>query len=101
MYIRVGYTLRVANESIVFQSGNSLAVRLTGDCRLPKGTRVREYRDGSRVVIEPLDTWPQGFAEALGSFPDEIPRPSPTAARSPFETKGRAARRRVASSSRR
>jgi virulence-associated protein VagC len=75
----------VANESIVFQSGNSLAVRLTGDCKLPKGTRVREYRDGPRVIIEPLDTWPEGFVESLGSFRDEIPRPAPSEVRSPFE----------------
>jgi virulence-associated protein VagC len=86
----------MASESIVFQSGNSLAVRLTGDCRLPKGTRVREYRDGPRVVIEPLESWPAGFVEALGSFSDEIPRASSSAARSPFETKVRAGRGRVA-----
>lgn len=91
----------MANESVVFQSGNSLAVRLTGDCRLPKGTRVREYRDGVRVVIEPLETWPERFVEALGSFPDEIPRPRQDAARSPFEAElRRKARRRPSHSGR-
>jgi len=89
----MGYTFPMANESIVFRSGNSLAVRLTGNCRLPRGTRVREYRDGPRVVIEPLDTWPEDFVEALGSFVDEIPRPPPAIARSPFETKVRRRRR--------
>jgi virulence-associated protein VagC len=84
----------VANESVVFRSGNSLAVRLTGDCKLPKGTRVREYRDGPRVVIEPLDTWSERFLGSLGSFPDEIPRPAPSEARSPFERRGAPARRR-------
>lgn len=86
----------MANESVVFKSGNSLAVRLTGDCRLPKGTRVREYRDGPRVVIEPLDTWPESFVAALGAFPDEIPRPPAEEARSPFAKKSptKKARRR-------
>jgi hypothetical protein len=75
-------------------------VRLTGDCRLPKGTRVREYRDGPRVVIEPLEIWPERFAEALGSFQDEIPRPPPAHARSPFEAKAPPGRRRAKRSSR-
>lgn len=32
----------VSSETVVFRVGNSLAVRLVGDCRLPRGTRVRE-----------------------------------------------------------
>jgi virulence-associated protein VagC len=62
---------------VVFQSGNSMAVRLVGECRLPKGTRVRQYRDGGRIVIEPICEWPQEFVEALGAVADEIPRPIP------------------------
>jgi virulence-associated protein VagC len=87
----------VANESVVFKSGNSLAVRLTGDCRLPEGTRVRQYRDGPRVVIEPLDTWPESFVAALGAFPDDIPRPPADRPRSPFgrESPPRPRRRRA------
>ena len=84
----------MGNETIVFQRGNSLAVRLTGDCRLPKGTRVREYREGQRVVIEPLEMWPDRFVEALGSFPDEVPESTHGPARSPFDAKVRASRRR-------
>jgi virulence-associated protein VagC len=63
-------------SSVVFQNGHSMAVRLLGECRLPKGTRVRQYRDGGRIVIEPICAWPQDFVEALGSVTDEIPRPA-------------------------
>ena len=41
-------------ESVVFKNGNSLAIRLLGECRLPKGTRVREYKEGNRIIIEPI-----------------------------------------------
>ena len=61
-------------QTIVFKTGNSSAVRLLGDCKLPRGTRVREYREGDRIIVEPLGGWPQSFLDALGAFPDEIPR---------------------------
>jgi virulence-associated protein VagC len=64
-----------AQESVVFQSGNSLAVRLVGDCRLPRGTRIREYRQGDRIVLQPVSDWPKAFRNAMGAFADEIPRP--------------------------
>ena len=32
----------MSGETVVFKVGDSLAVRLVGDCRLPRGTRVRE-----------------------------------------------------------
>ena len=63
-------------ESIVFKNGNSLAIRLLGDCRLPKGTKIREYRDGNKIIIEPLSkTWPNSFVETLGGWDGEIERP--------------------------
>lgn len=65
-----------ARQTTVFKTGNSAAVRLLGDCRLPRGTRVRVYRDARRIVVEPVDQWPAPFLEALGSFSDEIPRPT-------------------------
>ncbi|MFW5858237.1 MAG: antitoxin [Planctomycetota bacterium] len=70
-------------ESVVFQNGNSLAVRLLGECRLPKGTRVREYRDGNRIIIEPVAGWPQSFLDALGAWDETIPRPD-APVRDPF-----------------
>jgi virulence-associated protein VagC len=64
-------------ESVVFKAGNSLAVRLVGECRLPKGTRIREYRDGDRIVLQPVKGWPKAFRDAMGSFKENIPRPRP------------------------
>lgn len=65
-----------AKQTTVFKTGNSAAVRLLGECRLPRGTRVREYREGSRIVVEPVGGWPRTFLAALGAYPDEIPRPA-------------------------
>lgn len=65
-----------AKETTVFKTGNSAAVRLLGECKLPRGTRVREYRDGDRIVVEPVGRWPRSFLAALGAYPDEIPRPA-------------------------
>ncbi len=73
-------------ESVVFQSGNSLAVRLIGDCKLPRGTRIREYRQGSRIILEPVSGWPKAFRAAVGSFTGEIPRSEDEhGQRNPFE----------------
>jgi len=64
-------------ETVVFKVGNSLAVRLVGDCKLPRGTRLRETREGDRIVLEPLTEWPQSFRDALGAYRGRIPRPKP------------------------
>ncbi len=72
-------------QTIVFKTGNSSAVRLLGDCKLPRGTRIREYREGDRIILEPLGGWPATFLASLGAYPDEIPRPTDdTAQRDPF-----------------
>jgi virulence-associated protein VagC len=75
------------STSTVFRSGNSLAVRLVGECRLPRGTKVREYRVGSKIVIEPVRAgWSARFLSSLGSFHGQIPRPKdPGKQRDPFE----------------
>jgi virulence-associated protein VagC len=73
-------------ETVVFQSGNSLAIRLKGACRLPKGARVRQYREGNRIILELVNTWPQSFVESLNSWDEEIPRPEDEdSQRDPFE----------------
>jgi len=74
------------SETIVFKIGNSLAIRLVGECRLPRGTRVRERWEGDRIVLEPiLDAWPEGFLAAAGSWDEPIERPdSKEPARDPF-----------------
>ena len=74
----------MSSETITFASGNSIAVRLIADCRLPRGTRVREYRDGQRIIIEPIDAWSDGFLAAVGSWAEPLELPSREPARDPF-----------------
>ena len=62
-------------ETVVFRVGNSLAVRLLGDCRLARGQRIRERREGKRILLEPVDDWPDDFIGAAGSWPEDIRRP--------------------------
>jgi len=72
-------------ESVVFKNGNSLAIRLLGECKLPQGTRVREYLDGERIIIEPINNkWSDSFLNSLGGWGEEIERPVATI-KDPFE----------------
>ena len=73
-------------ETVVFQVGNSLAVRLVGACKLPRGMRVRERREGDRIILEPLiDAWPKAFLAAAGAWKEALPRPGhDEAPRDPF-----------------
>ena len=60
----------------LFQNGGSQAVRLPRECRFPKGdTEVVVRRVGPRVILEPVEEWPDEFLKALGSLSGEIPRP--------------------------
>jgi len=66
----------MALHAKLFQNGGSQAVRLPKDCRFPDGlTEVLVRRQGQQIILEPLDTWPDEFLAALGSWPDEIERP--------------------------
>ena len=72
-------------ESVVFKNGNSLAIRLLGECRLPKGTRVREYKEGNRIIIEPISNGQSDdFIRSLGGWNEDIERPTQQV-RDPFE----------------
>jgi virulence-associated protein VagC len=73
-------------ETIVFKVGNCLAVRLVGDCKLPRGTRIREHREGDRIVLEPVvDGWSPAFLAAAGAWKGDIPHPGRNEpARDPF-----------------
>jgi len=72
----------MSHDTITFKSGNSIAVRLLGECRLPQGTRVREYREGNRIILEPVEEWSERVLSALGSWkgvdielpPRDLPR---------------------------
>lgn len=86
MDILFRYPIAMSRETVVFQVGNSLAIRLLGDCKLPRGMRVRERREGDSIVLEPItDTWPPSFLAAAGSWTEDIPRPGrEEKARDPF-----------------
>jgi len=62
----------------LFQNGGSQAVRLPKDCRFPADhTEVLVRREGRRVILEPVDAWPETFVRTLGAWPEEIQRPAP------------------------
>jgi virulence-associated protein VagC len=51
-------------------------VRLPRECRFPEGQReVVVRREGDRVILEPVDEWPDDFRACLGAWSEEIPRP--------------------------
>ncbi len=76
----------MSGETLVFKVGNSLAVRLVGDCRLPRGTPVRERWEGKTIVIEPLpDKRSPAFLASVGAWDEPIERPGrDEKARDPF-----------------
>lgn len=73
-------------ETTVFKSGNSLAVRLIGDCKFPLGARITERRDGNRIILEPIkESWSEGFLQISGSLGVPLERPAQDdAVRDPF-----------------
>jgi antitoxin VapB len=70
----------------LFPNGGSQAVRLPKECRFDD-QEVLGHRQGRRVILEPIDEWPDAFRASLGAWPDEIPRPKQrrlTDAKNPF-----------------
>jgi antitoxin VapB len=60
----------------LFRNGGSQAVRLPKDCRFPEGQReVVVRQEGRKVVLEPVDEWPEDFRRCLGAWSGDIPRP--------------------------
>ena len=60
----------------VIRIGRSYAVRLPKELRLDeRQSELRVRLEGKRVILEPLDEWPEAFLEALGSCPD-FPEPA-------------------------
>jgi antitoxin VapB len=60
----------------LFKNGGSQAVRLPKDCRFPDDQReVVVRREGRRIVLEPVDAWPEDFLSCIGAWQGEIPRP--------------------------
>ena len=59
----------------IFRTGGSQAVRLPKEVRFEEDQgEVRVRREGRRVILEPLDEWPEAFPAALGSCAD-FPEP--------------------------
>jgi virulence-associated protein VagC len=55
----------------VFRSGRSQAVRLPKEVWFEEHqSELRVSHEGNRVILEPLDEWPEVFLAALGSCPD-------------------------------
>lgn len=58
----------------IFRSGRSQAVRLPKEVRFDEElSEVRVRREGKRVILEPVDVWPEAFLASLGSCPDFPP----------------------------
>jgi antitoxin VapB len=83
------YILWVTTRAKLFQNGGSQAVRLPQSFRFPDGaTEVAVHREGSRIILEPVDEWSDEFLAALGAWDEgDIPRPEPDPLprRDPFE----------------
>ncbi len=71
----------------LFRNGGSQAVRLPKDCRFPDTqAEVVVRREGRRIILEPVDAWPEDFLACIGAWSGEIPRPARDASgpRDPF-----------------
>lgn len=66
-------TVKVAK---LFQNGGSQAVRLPKEYRFEDQEEVLIRRDGDRVILEPVDQWSAEFLACLGSWDEEIERPT-------------------------
>lgn len=61
----------------IFQNGGSQAIRLPKDFRFPEGQgEVIVRRDGLRIILEPVDSWPDEFLSCLGTWSEDTERPS-------------------------
>ena len=79
----------MVEKAKIFTNGGSQAVRLPKSCRFPDDQReVRVRREGNRVILEPLNEWPQEFLDLIGSVKDEIepyPQERLSDLKNPFE----------------
>ncbi len=66
----------MSKRAKLFRNGGSQAVRLPKSCRFDDGMEeVRVRREGRRVILEPVEEWPQEFLDVLGAWPEELERP--------------------------
>jgi antitoxin VapB len=61
----------MAQRAKLFKSGGSQAVRLPKEFRFEGEEEVQVYRQGNRVILEPVKkTWSRRFLDLAGSAPD-------------------------------
>lgn len=61
----------MAQRAKLFRSGGSQAVRLPKEFRFDEQEEVLVYREGRRVILEPVRrSWSKDFLELAGSAPD-------------------------------
>lgn len=61
----------MAQRAKLFRSGGSQAVRLPKEFRFDEQEEVLVYRDGAKVILEPVRRgWSKEFKELAGSAPD-------------------------------
>jgi len=58
----------------LFWTGRSQAVRLPKEFRFT-GDTVLVRREGSAVILEPSDEWPDGYLESFAGVPEDFKRP--------------------------
>jgi antitoxin VapB len=59
----------------LFRNGGSQAVRLPKACRFEGASEVLVRREGQRIILEPIDSWPDAFLACLGGWAEAIERP--------------------------
>jgi antitoxin VapB len=55
----------------LFQNGNSQAVRLPKEFRIP-GNEVKIFKKGNQVILEPIETTWNSLFESLSEFPEDF-----------------------------
>jgi len=59
------------NTAKLFQSGNSQAVRLPKEIRLP-GSEVKMFRRGNQVILKPFETTGDPLFDSLNQFSEDF-----------------------------
>jgi virulence-associated protein VagC len=72
----------VATRAKLFQNRGRQAVRVPNSFGFPDVvTEVIIRREGSRIILEPVDEWSPEFMSVLGAWDEgDIPRPEPDSA---------------------
>lgn len=57
-----------AFETRQFKAGNSQAVRIPAEMAFPAQTALRVWREGNRIIVEPVGVTLEGVPALLGSL---------------------------------